>query len=95
MNQNIEQVSHPREAISKELYDKCMDRLTGADKLAALIDGIMNMPVNTNTGLTSTNSFIKNKDVEFNFEPEPYDLMIHMYEPKSFAIVQYDLTKIP
>lgn len=41
MNQNIEQVSHPRGAISKELYDTCMDKLTGADKLAEQLDGLM------------------------------------------------------
>lgn len=41
MNQSIEPVNNPRDAISKELYDKCMDRLTGADKLAELIDGVM------------------------------------------------------
>lgn len=41
MNQNIEQVGHPRDAISKELYDTCIDRLTGADKLAEQLDGLM------------------------------------------------------
>lgn len=41
MSQNIEQVSHPRDAISKELHDKCMDRLTGADKWAEQLDGLI------------------------------------------------------
>lgn len=41
MNQNIEQVSHPRDTISKELYDKCMDRLAGVDKLAEQLNGVM------------------------------------------------------
>lgn len=41
MSRNIEKVSHPRNTISKELYDKCMDRLAGADKLAEQLDGLM------------------------------------------------------
>lgn len=92
MNQNIEQVSHPRDAISKELYDKCMDRLTGADKLAALIDDIMNMPINTNTGSTSTNSFINTKDIEFRFEPEPYKHPAYL--DRSYMI-SIDVTQLP
>lgn len=34
MNQNIEPINNPRDAINKEIFDKCMNKLTGADKMA-------------------------------------------------------------
>lgn len=48
MSQNIEPINNPRDAISKELYDKCVDRLTGADKLLASLEGIMVTTSNPN-----------------------------------------------
>lgn len=41
MSQNIEPINNPRDAINKELFDKCMNKLTGADKLAEQLDGLM------------------------------------------------------
>lgn len=89
MNQNIEQVSHPREVINKDLYEKCMDRLTGRDNLESLLNDIMNMPVRTNTG---AESFINTKDIEFRFEPEPYKHPAYL--DRSYMI-SIDVTQLP
>lgn len=89
MTQNIEQVSHPRDAISKELYDKCMDRLTGGDNLESLLNDIMNMPIRTNTG---AESFINTKDIEFRFEPEPYK---HPAYLDRYYMISIDVTQLP
>lgn len=100
MSQYIEQVSRPRDAISKELYDKCMNKLTGADKLAELIDGVM---VNTISrrprSFDSVMSEIRN---EFDsFEPAPLKLEPFMKQPFEWpryldrsCMVEIDVTKI-
>lgn len=87
--QNIELVNHPREVISKELYDKCMDRLTSRDNMESLLNDIINMPVITNTG---AESFINTKDVEFRFEPEPYKHPAYL--DRSYMI-SIDVTQLP
>lgn len=87
--QNIESINHPREVISKELYDKCMDRLTGRDNMESLLNNIMNMPIRTNTG---AESFINTKDIEFRFEPEPYKHPAYL--DRSYMI-SIDVTQLP
>lgn len=89
MNQNIEQVSHPREAVNKDLYEKCMDRLTGWDNLESLLNDIMNMPTRTSTG---AETFINTKDIEFRFEPEPYKYPAYL--DRSYMI-SIDVTQLP
>ena len=89
MNQKIEQVSHPRDAINKDLYEKCMDRLTGRDNKESLLNDIMNMPIRTNTG---AESLINTKDVEFYFEPEPY--RYPAYLDRSY-VIDIDVTQLP
>lgn len=89
MSQNIEPINNPRDAISKELYDKCMNRLTGRDNMESLLNDIMNMPIRTNTG---AEFFINTKDIEFGFEPEPYKHPAHL--DRSYMI-SIDVTQLP
>lgn len=89
MSQNIEPINNPRDAISKELYDKCIDRLTGADNMESLLNDIMNMTIRTNTG---AESFINTKGIEFRFEPEPYKHPAYL--DRSYMI-SIDLTQVP
>ncbi|WP_333614317.1 hypothetical protein [Psychrobacter sp.] len=87
--QNIESINHPRDAINKELYDKCMDRLAGRDNMESLLNDIMNMPIRTNTG---AEFFINTKDIEFRFEPEPYKHPAYL--DRSYMI-SIDVTQLP
>lgn len=41
MNQDVKPIARSTDIVSDKLFDKCVDRLTGADKLAELIDGVM------------------------------------------------------
>lgn len=101
MNQNIELINHPRDAIDKDLYDKCVDKLTGADKLAELLDGVM-----ANTISPRSNSFdsvmseIRNSFD--NFEPallESELLTMQTFEWPRYLdrsyMVKIDLTQVP
>ena len=102
MNQNIEQVSHPREVVNKDLYEKCMDKLTGADKLAELIDGVManTISIRKPHSFDSVMSEIRNSFDSFEpalLEVEPFimqPLEWHRYLDRS-CMVKIDVTQLP
>lgn len=101
MNQNIEQVSHPRDTISNELYDKCMDRLAGADKLAKQLDGLMaNSITSKPKSYDDIMSDIGNSFDSFEpalLEAEPFTMQPFewpRYLDRS-CMVKFDVTKIP
>ena len=101
MNENIEPINHPRDAINKELFDKCMNKLTGADKLAELIDGVMANTISPRP--RSFDSVMGEIGNSFNsFEPalleaEPFTMQPFewpRYLDRS-CMVKFDVTKIP
>jgi hypothetical protein len=96
MNQNIEQVSHPRSAISKELYDKCMDKLTGADKLLASLEGVIAITSNPNPN--PFEQLMKEvRAMPKKFEPAPFEMQPFewpRYLDRS-CMIKIDVTKIP
>lgn len=101
MNENIEQVSHPRDAISKELFDKCMDKLTGADKLAGLLDGVMANTISPRPhSFDSVMGEIRNNFDSFEpalLESEPFTMQPFewpRYLDRS-CMVKIDVTKTP
>lgn len=102
MNQNIEQVSHPREAINKDLYEKCMDRLTGADKLAELLDGVMANTISIKRQHSFDSVMGEIRDSFDNFEPALLEAEPFMMQPFEWpryldrsCMVKFDVTKIP
>jgi len=102
MNQNIEQVSHPRDAISKDLYDKCMDKLTGADKWAEQLDGVManTISIKRQHSFDSVMGEIRNSFDNFEpalLEAEPF--MMQSFEWPRYldrsCMVKIDVNQVP
>jgi len=97
MDKNIEPINNPRDAISKELYDKCMDKLTGADKLAELIDGVM-VITTSNPNPSPYEKLMKEVHaMPKKFEPAPFEMQPFewpRYLDRS-CMVNIDATKIP
>lgn len=102
MNQNIEKVSHPRDAISKDIYDKCMDKLTGADKLAEQLDGVMANTISIKRQHSFDSVMGEIRDSFDNFEPallEAEPFMMQSFEwPRYLDIscmVKIDVNQVP
>lgn len=99
--QNIESINHPRDAINKELYDKCVDKLTGADKFAGLLDGVMANTISPRPhSFDSVMSEIRNSFDNF----EPALLESELFTMQTFewpryldrsCMVKIDVTKTP
>ena len=41
MNQDVKPIARSTDIVSDKLFDKCVDRLTGRDKLLASLEGVM------------------------------------------------------
>lgn len=86
MTQNIKPIDRSTDIVSDKLFDKCMDSLTGADKLAELIDGVM-----ANTISPRPHSFDKIMgDIRNNFDTfEPAPLKIEPFITSPFEWPRY------
>lgn len=101
MSQNIEPINNPRDAINKELFDKCMNKLTGADKLTEQLDGLM---ANSITKKPKSYDDIMS-DIRDSLDSPRLALLKHepfMKQPFEWpryldrsCMVKFDVTKIP
>ena len=102
MNESIEPINHPRSAISKELFDKCMDKLTGADKLAEQLDGVMANTISIKRQHSFDSVMGEIRDSFDNFEPALLEAELFTMQPFEWpryldrsCMVKIDVTKTP
>lgn len=102
MSQNIEPINNPRDAINKELFDKCMNKLTGADKLAELLDGVMANTISIKRQHSFDSVMGEIRDSFDNFEPallEAEPFMMQSFEWPRYldrsCMVKIDVNQVP
>ena len=102
MNQYIDPINNPRDAINKELFYKCMSKLTGADNLAEQLDGVMANTISIKRQHSFDSVMGEIRDSFDNFEPALLEAEPFMMQPFEWpryldrsCMVEIDVTKTP
>ena len=102
MTQDIKPIDRSTDIVSDKLFDNCMDRLTGADKLAELIDGVMANSISLRRphSFDSVTSEIRNSFDAF--EPAPLKAEPFIMQPFEWpryldrsCMVKIDVNQVP
>lgn len=102
MNQDVKPIARSTDIVSDKLFDKCMNKLTGADKLAKQLDGVManTISIKRQHSFDSVMGEIRNSFD--NFEPALLEAELFMMQPFEWpryldrsCMVKFDVTKIP
>ena len=99
MTQNIKPIARSTDIVSDKLFNKCMDKLTGADNLAELIDGVMANTISRRS--RSFDDVMSEIGSSFdNFEPAPLEIEPFIMQPFEWpryldrsCMVKIDITK--
>lgn len=102
MNQNVKPIARSTDIVSDKLFDKCMNKLTDADKLAKQLDGVMANTISIKRQHSFDSVMGEIRDSFDNFEPALLEAEPFMMQPFEWpryldrsCMVNIDVTKIP
>lgn len=96
MDKDVKPIARSTDIVSDKLFDKCVDRLTGRDKLLASLEGVMAITSNPNPN--PFEQLMKEvRAMPKKLEPAPFEMQPFewpRYLDRS-CMVNIDVTKIP